>query len=244
MQLIMMHKTNADNEAGLPPSQELMAGMGALLGEMMASGSFLAGEGLRQSALGVRLKFTGGERTVTPGPFQGSNELVAGFAIVRVPTIVEAVEWATKFANVVGDCDLDVRPVNEPWDLGMCPKPEGLEGVRYMIAHKADRNSEAGVPMAAGREAEMGRLMEEMTKAGVLLGTVSIQPSSKGVRMNFVGGKHTVTDGPFAESKELIAGYCIAEMESLEAAIEWAPRFANVVGDVEVDIRPLYHFSS
>ena len=98
--------------------------------------------------------------------------------------------------------------------------------------------------MAAGREAEMGRLMEEMTKAGVLLGTVSIQPSSKGVRMNFVGGKHTVTDGPFAESKELIAGYCIAEMESLEAAIEWAPRFANVVGDVEVDIRPLYHFSS
>jgi hypothetical protein len=244
MQYIMMHKANQDMEAGLPPPMKVMEGMGPLMGEMVAAGAFRSGEGLRPSSLGVRLKFTGNTRTVTPGPFQGSNELIAGFAIVAVKSIDEAIDWATKFADLVGDTEIDIRPVTEPWDLGMCPKPEGLATVRFMLAHKADKKSEAGVPLAAGHETQLESLTDEMKKAGVLLAAVALQPSSKGVRLNFVGGKRRVMDGPFAESKELIAGYCIVESESLEEALKWSGPFAELIGDVEIDIRPLYHASN
>ncbi|MEP7366907.1 MAG: YciI family protein [Acidobacteriota bacterium] len=244
MQYIMMHKTNADNEAGLPPPMKVIEGMGGLIGEMVSAGAFRAGEGLRQSSLGVRLNFVSGKRTITPGPFQGGNELVAGFAIVRVQSIEEAVEWATKFAGVVGDVEIDIRPVTEAWDLGMCPKPEGEAGTRFMLAHKADKNSEAGVPLATNRMVEMGKLVEEMKTAGVMVTAAGLAPSSQGVRLNFADGKRTVTDGPFAESKELIAGYCIIEAESLEEAMKWSTPFAELIGDVEIDIRPLYHASN
>jgi hypothetical protein len=85
----------------------------------------------------------------------------------------------------------------------------------------------------------MGCLIEEMTKAGVLVTTEGLQPSSNGVRFKLAGGKHSVIDGPFTESKELIAGYVILEAGSLQDAVEWAPRYGAAVGCSELDVRPL-----
>jgi hypothetical protein len=215
-------------EAGLPPSPAVMEGMGPLIGEMVEAGIFIAGEGLRPSSLGVRLRFIGGRRTITPGPLAGSNELIAAFSIVRAHSIEEAIEWASRFAPA-GDAEIDVRPVTEAWDLGMMPRPAALDTVRYMIARKADRDSEAGaLPNAMSDD------------SGAVLVAERIQPSSKGRRLYFANGKRTIVDGPFTESKELIAGYSIVRADSIDEPIAWASRFANLIGDVEIDIRPLY----
>jgi hypothetical protein len=238
MRLMMLHKTNKHWEAGALPSPELIAEMGKLVGGMAQTGALLSGEGLRPTSTGVRLNFSGGKRTVIKGPFAGSNELMAGFVIVRVKSLEEAIEWASRYARMVGDAEIDIRPVTEAWDLGLMPKPEG-DTTRFMMVHKADRNSEAGVAPSPAMMAGMAKLTDEMTKAGVLLSAEGLRPSSKGVRLNFSGSKRTVTDGPFAESKELIAGYTMVKVNSMEEAIEWATRFAKVVGDVEVDIREL-----
>jgi hypothetical protein len=87
--------------------------------------------------------------------------------------------------------------------------------------------------------ARMGKLIDDMTKAGVLVATGGFGPASKGVRLSFEGGKMTVLDGPFAEAKEKIAGFALVEVASLEEAIEWADPFARLVGDVEIDVRTL-----
>src|SRR5918997_1512945 len=89
----------------------------------------------------------------------------------------------------------------------------------------------------------MGKLMEESSRAGVLLAAEGVHPSSRGARLSFSGGKRTVTDGPFAEAKELIAGFAIVQVESKEEAIEWATRFAEVHGDVEIEIRQVIELS-
>jgi hypothetical protein len=86
----------------------------------------------------------------------------------------------------------------------------------------------------------MGKLIEEMAKAGVLLATDGLQPSSKGARVRISGGKFTVTDGPFTEAKELIAGYAIVQVKSKEEAIEWAKRFLKVMGEGESEIRQMH----
>ncbi len=86
----------------------------------------------------------------------------------------------------------------------------------------------------------MAKLIEEMAKAGVLLATDGLQPSSKGARVRISGGKFTVTDGPFTEAKELIAGYAIVQVKSKEEAIEWAKRFLKVMGEGESEIRQMH----
>lgn len=87
--------------------------------------------------------------------------------------------------------------------------------------------------------AEMGKLIDDMTKAGVLVATGGFGPDSKAKRLSFESGKMTVTDGPFAEAKEMIAGFALVEVKSIDEALEWAPRFARLVGDVEIDVRTL-----
>jgi hypothetical protein len=208
--------------------------MGPLMGEMMQAGIFIAGEGLRPSSLGVRLTLRGGMRTITPGPFTGANELIDRYLIIRVTSIDEAIEWAARFAGTESDAELDIRPVTEPWDLGFMPRPAGEKTTRFMILHKADSRSEAGA------RAALGALADEMTRSGLLLAREELQPSSRGVRLKFSGGKKTIVDGPFTESKELVAGFSITNLGSIEEAVQWAEKFAKLIGDVEIDIRPLY----
>jgi hypothetical protein len=109
--------------------------------------------------------------------------------------------------------------------------------MRYMMMHKADADSEAGVPPTKELIENMGALMQQMGDAGVLVAGEGLHGSSSGKRLNFSGGDLAVTDGPFAETKELIAGFVILDVDSLDDAVEWAKLFAAIVGDVEIDIR-------
>jgi hypothetical protein len=116
--------------------------------------------------------------------------------------------------------------------------------MRYMLMIKASEDTEAGVPPTPEQLQAMGALMEDMAKAGVLLGGDGLQPSSKGKRMKISGGKVvSVTDGPFAETKELVAGYAVLQVASYEELMEWNERFAAIQGEGECEIRPLYESS-
>jgi hypothetical protein len=106
--------------------------------------------------------------------------------------------------------------------------------VRFMMLVKATEESEAGVLPDEKILAEMGKFNEEMVKAGVMLAGEGLQASSKGARVNFAGGKPTVTDGPFTESKELIAGFWLIQVKSKEDAIEWAKRVPFEEGEIEI----------
>ncbi|AUX29918.1 MULTISPECIES: YciI family protein [Sorangium] len=238
MRFMIMHRTDAQTEAGALPSPEFIARVGQLVGDLAKTGVLRAGEGLRPSSQGVRLQFAGGKRTVTRGPFGAARAVPAGFAILRVASLDEAIGWVSRFAELIGDVDIDIRPVTEAWDLGVAPKPEGLTTTRYMAVHCHDE-ADTGAPPAPKLVEEMGRLIEEMTRAGVLLSAEGLQPSAKGARVASTGGKHKVTDGPFAESKELIGGYVIVDVPSLDAAKDLALRYAEVVGTIEMDIRAL-----
>lgn len=239
MRVMIMHKTDARWESGATPGPELIARVEKMIEAMAEAGALLAAEGLRASSQGVRLRFSAGERAVTPGPFRGENELPAGFAILKVGSIDEAVEWASRFAGVLGDVEIDVRPVTEPWDLGLKPRPDGLRTGRFLGMPKADAATESGALPSRGQRAELGRLFEEMRRAGVLVAAEVLWPSSRGARLRSVNGRHTVLDGPFTESKELIGGYVILRVASLAEALAWAHSYADVVGCAELDVRPI-----
>ena len=110
--------------------------------------------------------------------------------------------------------------------------------MRFMTLYKPGKESDA--PPTQQEMADMGQLIEEMAKAGVLIATDGLQPSSKGARVRISGGKFTVTDGPFTETKELVAGYAIIQANSKEEAIELTKRFLRVVGEGESEIRLMH----
>src|SRR5436309_3129606 len=111
--------------------------------------------------------------------------------------------------------------------------------MRFMVIVKANKDSEAGVLPDEKILTEMGKYNEELSKAGIMLAGEGLQPSSKGVRVRFDGSKRTVIDGPFAETKELIAGFWLWQVKSKEEAIEWLKR-APFDGGTEVEIRQVF----
>jgi hypothetical protein len=237
MRFMIMHKTNAHWESGAIPSPELIARVGALIGELAKANLLLAAEGLRASSQGVRLVFEAGVRTITRGPFQGDNELPAGFSILRVQSLDQAIEWASRQAEVLGDVEIDIRPVTEPWDIGMLPRPEKLTTRRYMVLRKATAATEAGQPLSPQQREAMARLIDETQRTGTHLATQTLRPSARGRRYKNSRDGGRVIDGPFTESKELIAGYVIVGADSLEDASRWATRYIDAVGADEVDLR-------
>src|SRR5947207_2236311 len=111
--------------------------------------------------------------------------------------------------------------------------------MRFMVIVKANKDSEAGVMPDKKLLMDMGKFNEELVKAGVMLAGEGLQPSSKGVRVKFSGDKRVLIDGPFAETRELVAGFWLWKVKSLEEAIEWLKR-APFDGGTEIEIRPLF----
>ena len=113
--------------------------------------------------------------------------------------------------------------------------------MRFMVLIKANKDSEAGVMPSKQLLTEMGKFNEELVKAGVMLAGEGLQPTSKGVRVRFSGSKRTVIDGPFAETKELIAGFWIWQCKSMKEAIEWLKRCPNPPNEeADVEIRQIF----
>ena len=110
--------------------------------------------------------------------------------------------------------------------------------MRFMLIVKADKNTEAGVMPTEKELADLGHYHEDVVQAGVMLAGEGLHPSSRGARVRFEGGKRSVIDGPFAESKELIAGFWLIQAKSLEEAIEWVKR--SPMQDAEIEIRQVF----
>lgn len=239
MRFILMHKTNPHWESGAIPSPELIARVGTLLGQLTKAGALVSGEGLRASSEGVRLRFAAGVRTVMKGPFEGGNELPAGFSILRTRSLDAAIEWATRQAQALGDVEIDIRPVTEPWDIGMSEAPSDVSTRRYMVLRKATASTEAGEPLSSARRVEFARLIDETTRSGVHVVTETMRPSKRGRRYKNSRNGVSVFDGPFIETKELIAGYVVVSAQSREDAGRWAVQYLDTVEADEVDLLEL-----
>jgi hypothetical protein len=237
MRFLIMHKMTEELETGVP-DPEIIAAVGKLVGEAVKDRAFIAGEGLKPTAQRTHIAYRHGKRTLTDGPFAEAKELVGGFALLRVRSKEEAISWCDKFAAAVGDIELFLGPVVEPWDLGMVPKPKNPP-LRYLSLHRLNEQAEKSAPPDPALSEKVGALIEEMTKAGVLQMTEGLSSTKDGARIHFNGKKRTVIDGPFTESKELVAGFALLDLPSKAAAIEWATRFGEIVKVHEVEIRPI-----
>lgn len=244
MRFIVMHKVGPRMESGTVEKSEIV-NMGAFIQESLKNGTFTNGAGLKPSKTRTRMQFKGAECVVTEGPYRGQNELVAGFALMKVADKAEAMAMARRYAKIIGDCDLELGPVNEPWDIGLMPKPEGPLPVRYLCLMMANADSESGRPPSEREQQEMGAFMGEIIQSGVLLASEGILPSREGTRLQFKQGKKvSAVDGPFAESKELIAGFSLISVPSKEAALAWAERYGSILQDLEVDVLRLHDQSA
>jgi hypothetical protein len=239
MRFIIMHATDARWEAGEVPSRELIGRVGELIGELSKAGAFQGGDGLRASSEGVRMTVSDGERTITPGPLTPRNELSAAFSIVRTASLEEAIEFAAKQAAILGDGEIDIRPVTEPWEIGLAPAPAGLTTRRYMVQRKATAGTESGAELTSAQRSALARMIDASTREGVHLATHTMRPSGRGRR--YVNARNGVSmfDGPFVETKELLAGFMIVEAASLEEAGRWAERYIAAVESPMVDVREL-----
>ena len=239
MRFIIIHKTNAYWEAGgAIPSPELIARVGELLQQLAKDGRLLGGDGLRPSAEGVRLTFDSGRTTVRSGPYEGRNELPAGFSVVR-GTLDEAIEWAMRRAGIAGDAEIDIRPMTEAWDIGLQPRPADVTTRRYMVLSKATAETEAGTAPTAPQRARIVDLIAETTASGLHLQTEAMRPSSRGRRYINAPDGISIMDGPFAETKELVGGFVIIAADSLDDADRWAREYIQIVETTEVDVREL-----
>jgi hypothetical protein len=239
MRFMVMHKMTEQMEKGLPPDPTIMEEVGKLIAEGAEHKILVSGEGLKPSSHRVHIVYKNGQRTITDGPFTEAKELVAGFALMRVQSREQAIQWCDRLAGVIGDVELFMGPVVEPWDLGMTPKPADAP-LRFLSLLNIDERAAADAPPDPQHMAKMGALIDEMTKAGVLQATGGLVGTSQGARIRFERGERKVIDGPFTESKELVAGYAILELPSKAAAIDWAIRFGEIVKVNEVEVRQVF----
>jgi hypothetical protein len=257
-----MARATRDSEAGVPPDEKLLAEIGKFNEDLAKAGALLAAEGLEASTQGARVRCAKGKVEVTDGPFTEAKALVAGFWLIQAKSMDEALEWARRIP--FRDGEVEIRPLFELKDFPVDPaeKPDGWREkeeqfraapparrpgtMRFMGLLKADRDTEAGVLPDEKLLASMGAFFEEGVKSGVILSGEGLQPSSKGARVRYTGSGRTVTDGPFAEAKELIAGYAIIQVKSRDEAIEWTKRFVTVDApgrlgaESDCEIRPIF----
>ncbi len=244
MRFMMLVKANKDYEAGSWPDERLQSEMARWSDELVRAGARLDGGRLEPSSAGVRVRYANGNFTVIDGPFAETKELIAGFCLIQVKSRDEAIAWTRRVPLQEGEIEL--RPLYELSDFpvdaaenpaGWREKEEQVRAapparkpgtIRYMSILKADQATEAGVLPDEKALATMGAFVEEGVKSGVFLSGDGLQPSSKGARVRFSGSERIVTDGPFAETKELIAGYAILQFTSKAEAIAWTKRFVQV----------------
>ncbi len=140
MRVMVLIKANEDSEAGVMPSEQLLTEMGAFNEELVKAGVMLAGDGLKPSSAGARVRFSGSRRTVIDGPFAETKELIAGYWIWQVASLDEAIEWAKRCPNPTGlESEIEIRPIFEAEDFGEAFTPELREQEERLRAQTAAR---------------------------------------------------------------------------------------------------------
>lgn len=246
MRFLIVRKADNDSEAGVAPTRELVDAMADHLDMLAADGRFLAGEGLKPSQNGVRVSFGEGRKAVlVDGPFTETKELVAGFSIIEAESMDEAVEWVKGWPveDAHGHAEIEVRPIGCPGGLsGFGDPAEGESSrTRWIVMLKANERSETDFnpgPEILGRMAEANRAGHE---SGLLLAGQGLSSSRHAKRVRFSKGQPAVFDGPFAEIKEMVAGFWVLRADSLEDVIAWTQTYPFPDGDeARLEIRPLY----
>jgi hypothetical protein len=236
MHFMIMHKNDAQTEAGQPPPPELVSKMGEFIGEYAKSGRFVDGAGLSGSKDRTRLVFRAGRCTIKHGPYAGEHELPSSVLQLKVATREQAIGWAERYGKVLGDGEIELGQVNEPWDIGLMPVPKNPP-LRFLLIEKADAETEAG-GRSPQKKAELTRLKTEMTKAGVLVKSITLKPSISAKRLTFTNNALHVIDGPFAETKELIGGFAILNLSGMDEAVDLCRNYAAILGGtLEIDVR-------
>ena len=267
MRFMVLVKSSAQSEAGVMPDEKMLSEMGKYNEELIRTGALLAADGLQPSSKGARVRLAQGKVRNIDGPFAEAKELVGGYWILQFPSYEQALATLERAPFPTGE--IEIRPLYEPEDFPLdvseqpggwrdqevAARAEAAQGApparipgtrRYLSFLKADKYTEAGGPATPELLAEMGGLMEEMMKAGVMLSGDGLKPSREGKRIVFEGEKRTVIDGPFAETKELIAGVCLMQTRTLAEALEWSRRMLEIhtrgvgLSDGECEVRALH----
>ena len=232
MRFMVMHKVDAAMEAGERPAERIIIEMGKLVQRSLKEGIFKDGAGLHRSATRARISFAGGKPAITRGPYAGDNELLAQFALIATTGIEQAIELAIQLGEASGRREVEVGAVVETWDLHGGKRPADAP-YRFLLLVKADADFEAGKQ----RPAAVSTLLDQWKRDGLLQSATTLTPSKTAVRSKVVSGKRQWIDGPFTESKELVAGFSILEVPTLDDAKRFTEEYAAILGDNEVDIR-------
>jgi hypothetical protein len=219
-----------------------------------------------------------GTFTVIDGPFAETNDLIAGFWLIQTKSKEEAIEWAKRVPGPEGEIeiralfevsDLPVDPSEKPdgwreqevrFREAVDRAPESAPGsptpparkpgtTRFIVMLKANERTESDALPSPETLTAMGALMTELASSGALLSADGLKPTSKGARIKRAGSRRTVTDGPFTETKEIIAGYSMIQVKSMDEAIDFAKRWLPIhlqgaeVAAGEIEIRPLFERS-
>jgi hypothetical protein len=257
MRLMMIVKSNERSEAGVLPSEKELAAMGAYNEELIKAGLLLAMEGLQPSSMGTRVRISGGKTSVIDGPFAEAKELVAGYWVVKVNSKAEAIDWAKRVPFKEGAVEL--RPLYEAEDfvlegsqapdpsLQTPPPPARKPGThRFALLLKVDAYTEAGGPPNEKLVTEMGALIQELVSKQALLDGEGLKPTSQGARVLYSGDERTVVDGPFTETKELVAGWSVVQFATKAEAVEYGRRMLQIhmdgVGSTsgELEVRQIF----
>lgn len=262
MQFMMLMKSDERSEAGAMPDASIIDAMTRYNEDLVKAGVLVSAEGLHPTSKGATIRLAGGKRMTLDGPYAEAKEVIAGYWVLRTKTREDAIAWAKRNPGAAGNLELrqlyemDDFPVDPAeqengWrakeermrqEQEAAPKALVAPGTKRFIAMlTSDKVTESGVLPDEKMLNAMGKLMEEMGSAGVVVGGEGLQPSAKGVRIH----ANKLTDGPFAESKELIAGFMMLRCKSLAEAIEWSWRWLDVhcsglQKDGEIQVREVF----
>jgi hypothetical protein len=251
MRVMMLLKSDAQSEAGVMPPEQVLSEMGEYSERLMKAGLMIGGEGLHASSKGAKVRISKGKTTVLDGPFAESKEVVAGYYMLKVKDLQEAIEWTKQLpgADWTPEAEAELRPLYETEDFAVdaseqpggwrdqelearqalehkVPGPE--KGPRWITFLKADKNTEAEMQPSTKLLEEMGALMGEMMAQGLLISGEGLRATKHGAKVLLKNKQISVVDGPFSEAKEVIAGFSIFRAKTKAEAIEWARRCLQI----------------
>jgi hypothetical protein len=228
MRYVILRKAGPHSEAGLfpPPSPAC----GIVLHESAE---------LQPGAAGVRVSFSDEGPRLTPGPFSESKRGVAALGVVEAESRQAAIDWLRDASAGGAEAEFEIRETGCAGGLPGIDPSAAASKPRFLILVKADAATEAEAPSDPVRLAAMARRNDEGVKAGMLLAGDGLRSTARSTRVKFAGGRTSVMDGPFAEAKELVAGYWLIQADSLDEAIAWACRYPYAQERPEVEIRPV-----